>query len=140
MNRMSWHRAAIAMQLVNAIVLFGFSIYLSVTAYPLVAFFKDREVTGAYALNVTVFVTLGFLVLAEWWCLRKQKLWAWWFAVFADVFVCFFTGNDFLSCGFHDRDCLVFGAMSLSSVLACAFLFIPDVRERYRQIVPVQLI
>ena len=138
MNRMSWHGSATAMQLVNALVLFAFSIYLGVAAYPLVAFFKDRDVTGAYAVNVAVFLTLGFLVLAGWWCLRKQGVWAWWFAVFADAFVCFFTGNDFLSCGLHDRDCVLFGAMSLSSAIACAFLFVPGVRKRYRHIVPVQ--
>lgn len=138
MNRMIWHRWAIAVQLINALLLFAFSIYLGVTAYPLVAFFQDRGVSAAYVLNVAVIVTLGFLILAEWWYLRKQKVWAWWLAVFADASVFFLTGNDSLSCGLRDRDCLVFVAMSLSSMIACACLFVPDVRSHYRQIIPMQ--
>ena len=58
MNRMIWHRWAIAVQLINALLLFAFSIYLGVTAYPLVAFFQDRGVSAAYVLNVAVIVTL----------------------------------------------------------------------------------
>ena len=136
MSRTSSLGSIITMQLVNALLVFAFSIYLGVTAYPLVAFFQEREVTATYVLDVAVFVTLGLLVLVGWSSLRKGKLWAWWFAVSCDALVCLFTGYDFLSCGRQDRDCVVFAAMSLSSGIVCAFLFIPDVRERYPRIVP----
>src|SRR5207247_2899451 len=81
MSRTSWLGSIITMQLVNALLVFAFSIYLGVTAYPLVAFFQEREVTATYVLDVAVFVTLGLLVLVGWSSLGEGNLWAWWFAV-----------------------------------------------------------
>lgn len=140
MNRMRWHRSAIVMQLVNVFMLFAFSICLSITAYPLVAFFQERGATVAYVLDVSLFVVLGFLVLIGWTCLRRGKPWAWWFAVSCDVLACLLTGSDFLSCGWRDLGCVPFAAMSLSSAVACIFLFMPNVRERYRRVDPAQFV
>ena len=84
MNRARPTSLVIAMHLLNAFLLLAFSVYLSVTAYPLVAFFQEREVTFTYALNVGVFVALGILTLVGWWALRREKLWGWLFALSCD--------------------------------------------------------
>jgi hypothetical protein len=129
MHRTNWY-AAVALQLIIAILLFVFSIYLAVTAYPVVTFFQEREVTITYIGNVAVFVVLGTLALVGWLGLRTGKLWSWWLTLprgcchllIASLrFAKFRIEGDLLSdCG----DCSV-------SAVAVILLLVPSVRNSY---------
>ena len=61
MSRTSSLGTIITMQLVNALLVFAFSVYLGVTAYPLVAFFQEREVTATYVSMWPYLLRWGYL-------------------------------------------------------------------------------
>jgi len=130
MNRARPTSLVIAMQLLNAFLLLAFSVYFSVRAYPLVAFFQEREVTFTYANNVGVFVALGILALVGWWALRRKKLWGWLFVLSCDAFVCVFMSYDSLLLGLRETY-FQLAAIALLSAVVVILLLMPDVRKYY---------
>jgi hypothetical protein len=75
MDRSKWIGTIVGIQLTNALLLFTFSIYLTLAAYPVVTFFQERSVTITYIGNVAIFVVLGALAIVGGYGLRKQQSW-----------------------------------------------------------------
>jgi uncharacterized membrane protein (DUF2068 family) len=138
MDRRNWNGAIGAIQLVNTFLLFVFSIYLAVQAYPVVAFFQEREVTTAYIVNVAVFVALGILSLVCWLSLRKERLWGWWLSVSANAVICVFLTVDSLSLGLRDTY-FQLAVVALLSAVVVVLLLTRSVRGRYSRRGSIQM-
>ena len=130
MNRKNSIAVVAGLQLTNAFLLFTFSIYLAVSAYPLVIFFEERNVTLTYIGNVTIFVVLAVLALVGWWGLRKEALWAWWLAVSSNVVICALLTLDSLSLGLRDTYFQP-ATIAVLSATGVVLLFMPAVRRLY---------
>jgi hypothetical protein len=130
MNNRNWIGTVVGIQLANAFLLFAFSIYLAVEAYPLVAFFEERNVTLTYIANVAVFVVLGVLLLAGWLRLRKDKFWGWRLALFADAVICITMTLDSLSLGLR-KTYFQPATIDLLSAAGVSLLLMPAVRKQY---------
>jgi hypothetical protein len=130
MNRRNWVRTIGGIQLTNALLLFTFSIYLAVAAYPVVAFFRERDVTITFVAYVAVFVVLGVLTGVGWWGLRKDELWAWWLALCADALVCVLLTLDSLSMGLRETHFLT-ATIALLSAADVVLLLMPAARKHY---------
>ena len=131
MNKRTWTRIVVAVQMLNAFLLFVFSVYLAVAAYPWVAFFQSREVTIAYIMNVGVFMALGVLALVCWRGLRNERRWGWWVALMGNAIISVLTTLDSLSMGLRETYFQLPLIALLSGVVAISLLM-PDVREQYR--------
>ena len=129
MDRTNWS-AAVALQLIIALLLFVFSIYLAVTAYPVVTFFQEREVTTTYIVNVAVFVVLGALALVGWLGLRTGKLWGWWLTLPADVAICLLLVYDSLNFGLKETYFQT-AAIAVLSAVVVILLLVPSARSSY---------
>jgi len=114
-------RVIAAIQLANSFLLLVFSIYLAVEAYPVVAFFQERETTVTYIVNVAVFVVLGALALISGLGLREEKLWGWWLGVSANAVNCALRTLDSLSRGLRETyfQLAVMALLSAVTVFYC---------------------
>jgi len=130
MKRSNWIGTVGGIQLTNAFLLFTFSIYLAVAAYPVVAFFQERNVMIAYIANVAVFVVLGVLALVCWWGLGKEELWGWWLALCANAVICGLLILDSLSLGLRETYFQP-ATIALLSTAGVVLLLTPAVRKLY---------
>jgi hypothetical protein len=130
MNKRNWPSIMVAIQLLNAFLLFVFSAYLAVAAYPLVAFFQSREVTITYIVNVGVFMALGVLALVCWRGLRNERRWGWWVALMGNAIISVLTTLDSLSMGLRETYFQLPLIALLSGVVAISLLM-PDMRDHY---------
>jgi uncharacterized membrane protein (DUF2068 family) len=130
MNRSNWMGALVGVQLISAFLLFAFSIYLAVVAYPLVVFFGERSTTIAYIGNVAVFDVLGVLALVGWWGLRRGRYWSWWLALCASSATCLLLTLDCFSLGLQ-QTYFQPATIALLSAIAVVLLLTPAVRKHY---------
>jgi hypothetical protein len=130
MNKRNWAGIVIAVQLLNAFLLFVFSAYLAVAAHPVVAFFQAREVTITYVVNVAVFMALGLLALVCWRGLRNERRWGWWVALTGNAVISVLTTLDSLSMGLRETY-FQLPLIALLSAVVVVSLLMPDMRDHY---------
>ena len=102
MNKRNWASILVAVQLLNAFLLLVFSVYLAIAAYPVVAFFQERDITITIVVNVAVFMALGVLALVCWRGLRNERRWGWWVALMGNAVISVLTTLDSLSMGLRE--------------------------------------
>lgn len=128
MDRSKWIGTIVGIQLTNALLLFTFSIYLTLAAYPVVTFFQERSVTITYIGNVAIFVVLGALAIVGGYGLRKQQSWGWWLALCANAVICVLLTLDSLSLGLRETYFQP-AAIALLSAASVVLLVSPAVRK-----------
>jgi len=136
MKRSGWIRFAVIMQLLYALFLLAFSVYL--LALTFVWGFRFERATGLI-LAAAILGAPGLVGLVGWLGLRREKLWGWSVAIFGDLGLLAILIYSMIDDGLRNIDWDMAG-MTLVSAIVSLGLFVPAVRKFYwRTIQPAQL-